>query len=346
MAYPTQADFQNMAATGGAQAVFNYAKNNGMSLDQLAKIGGVSTQDMANLAQANGINTGMLSQIGYTSPPTTTATQSTSYTGNATDKPIYNPLTGSVMQPGTKDYNDYVTSNMAELKATGYDPTQFAASGGRGPTMAQQMNLYSPLSSAYAAHNVDGGGSNWYASIGGNQGYLNGMMTDPNYLSKILDPGTAAIYQEQNGVANKLPVYDPTTGTYRQNTGNGINSAFVYSGNMAGNALQGSTNNYYKALPYQVNNNQWGNQNWWNQGINQPTAPVQQWYNNYGNQGMFGGTASPGSSYKTSYTQYNPYGGNYNSTGMFGAPVNMKNMQQNPYTVSGNSWSQVNPWSY
>lgn len=63
-----QAGFQQIAATEGAQGVFNYAKNNGISLDQLAQIGGVSTQEMANLAQSQGINAGMLSQIGYQAP--------------------------------------------------------------------------------------------------------------------------------------------------------------------------------------------------------------------------------------------------------------------------------------
>lgn len=72
-------------------------------------------------------------------------------------------------------------------------------------------------------------------------------------------------------------------------------------------------------------------------------------YQNYGRQGMFGGTASSRMPY-TGYQAYQPYGGYGRNTGMFGAPTmnyNMRNrpMQQiNPYSQMG--WSQNNPWSF
>lgn len=50
-----------MQSLGSAQAVFNYAQQQGMSINDLARIGGVSAQEMANIAQSQGINTNQLS---------------------------------------------------------------------------------------------------------------------------------------------------------------------------------------------------------------------------------------------------------------------------------------------
>lgn len=71
----------------------------------------------------------------------------------------------------------------------------------------------------------------------------------------------------------------------------------------------------------------------------------------YGNQGMFGGTASYRAPY-TSYQQYQPYGGqNYSnvgqssSSGMFGAPVSNSNWQAGNTQQQNTGWSQNNPYS-
>lgn len=63
----------------------------------------------------------------------------------------------------------------------------------------------------------------------------------------------------------------------------------------------------------------------------------------YGNQGMFGGTATTRTPY-TNYQQYQPYGGQNYSSGMFGAPV-ANNWQAGNTQQQNQSWSQNNPYS-
>lgn len=100
----TQAELQALASTGGAEAVFQYALNNGLSLDQLAQIGGVSTAEMANLAASQGIDPKQLSQIGYVDPAQPTPLSMPDI-GSIGDAAAFNRMSDADVQALLRDMN-------------------------------------------------------------------------------------------------------------------------------------------------------------------------------------------------------------------------------------------------
>jgi hypothetical protein len=339
-----QAGFQQLASQGGAQAVFDYAQQNGISLDQLAQIGGVSSSEMANLAQSQGINTGMLSQIGYTAPPanyasgntqnTTTKTPTKEYfqslgSGKAVfDYAVQNNLTlddlariggvsrndmvnlaqqngistgalsqigYSVPEPtytqpvagtpaisgqtgmmdvttgqfnyfGTKAYDDWLNGITPELLAYGITPDQYLAGGVGARLMSNPLT--DAYSSAFAENNVNGGGQAWAQSVGGPIGFgkANGYVDATGYSTGLGDPGgkTNSVYASY--VSSTNPNYasgnqpgqglktNPNTGggnTGGGNTGGGNTGSGGYGGGYGGGyAYQGPKHHIAPSSPF------------------------------------------------------------------------------------------------
>lgn len=205
-----QAGFQALAASQGAQGVFDYAKNNNMSLDQLASIGGVSSQEMANLAQANGINTGMLSQIGYSAPA--------AYTPPAAGTPaisgktgLMDVTTGQFKYFGTPEYDAWEKNLTPQLNQLGITMDEYKAGGVGARLMSNPLT--DAYSSAFAANNTTGGGQAWAQGVGGQLGFgqangfvdQNGMATG---LGSELSGGLSSTFKDYlSGLNGSNPNY-------------------------------------------------------------------------------------------------------------------------------------------
>jgi len=193
----TQAELQQL---GSAQAVFDYARNNGLSLDQLAQIGGVSSNEMANLARANGIDAKQLSTIGYVAPPPTapsytapdptlskqpvvgTAQPAYAGTSHIMDRPpapgtpaisgqtgIMDVTTGQFKYFGTPEYAAWEKSITPELNSMGITVQEYLGGGVGARLMSNPLT--DAYSTAFAEHNADGGGTAWAQSVGGRLGF-------------------------------------------------------------------------------------------------------------------------------------------------------------------------------
>lgn len=339
----TQADFQQLSSTGGAQAVFDAAKNAGMSLEQLAQVGGVSTQEMANLAQSQGISTEQLGQIGWSSPapvaaPTPPAAGTPAIAGKTGQMDV---LTGQFKYYGTPEYDSWLKGITPELNAYGIAPSDYLK-GGVGATMMNNP-LVANYSSDFAANNEGrGGGQAWAQGQGGLLGYArNQGYTDAQGYS------TGLGNELSGGLNNNFRTYMNAQGG--KAAPGGVPTAPVQGGQPYRPPQQGYQQPSYQQPSYQQQPgySPYGNYRGFSGGYGRYGGYGQQSmypYQNYGRQGMFGGTATSRQPY-TGYQAYQPYGGNYRN-GMFGAPTMNYNMRNRPMQQYSQSWSQNNPYSF
>lgn len=329
-----------MSSGQSLESVANQLQNAGVSLEDVSKASGASVSDLNSILSSGGVSYG---GYGAQPAPTPVAPPAAGTQAIAGKTGQMDVLTGQFKYYGTPEYDQWLKGITPELNAYGITPDEYL----KGGVGARMMNnpLVAQYSSDFAANNVGkGGGQAWAGAQGGLLGYArNQGYTDTNGYN-------TGKGDELGGGISK------TFQAYRDRNLSNPNYA---SGNQPGQTTKpGAPTPTQSPTPYrptqgyqqqpsyqqQPGYSPYGNQRGFSGGYGGYGQQSMYPYQNYGRQGMFGGTATSRQPY-TGYQAYQPYGGN-SRNGMFGAPTMNYNMRNRPMQQYSTSWSQNNPYSF